>query len=196
MICAAPKWVQDCRSPSRRNAALPAARLGKPVAAPVALRRGKGSLPGSLLADQRGAVAFETLIVYSLMLSLLFPLADLAVAGFQFISAWEALRGFGQYLQYNPPADVTSPSAWWSGLNKTIGIYTMSLDTTIDPKNKGVLCGGGTTADAQCSSTNVATSPIKYYAYTTTVTLTPLVLKSVLCPSSCAYPLHYSERFQ
>ena len=50
---------------------------------------------GSFLADQRGAVAFETLIVYSFMVTaLLLPLADVAAAGFQFISAWEALRVF------------------------------------------------------------------------------------------------------
>ena len=44
-------------------------------------------------ADQRGAVAFEMLIVWLfLMMSLLLPLADVAAAGFQFISAWGALR--------------------------------------------------------------------------------------------------------
>jgi hypothetical protein len=49
---------------------LSAAGRGQPVAASVALRRSKGSL----LADQRGAVAFEMLIVYSFMLfSLLLP---------------------------------------------------------------------------------------------------------------------------
>ena len=64
---------------------------------------------GSFLADQRGAVAFETLIVYIFMVTaLLLPLADVATAGFQFISAWEALRGFGQYVQYHPPADPTN----------------------------------------------------------------------------------------
>ena len=53
----------------------------------------------TLLSDQRGAVAFETLIVWLfLMMFLLLPLADVAAAGFQFISAWEALRAFGQYI--------------------------------------------------------------------------------------------------
>ena len=62
----------------------------------------------SFIADQRGAVAFEMLIVYLfLVVSLLLPLADVAVAGFQYISAWEALRAFGQSIQYDPPPDVT-----------------------------------------------------------------------------------------
>ena len=65
------------------------------IAVEVALARHKGSF----MADQRGAVAFETLIVYLFMVtSLLLPLADVAAAGFQFISAWEALRAFGQYV--------------------------------------------------------------------------------------------------
>ena len=69
----------------------------------------------SFIADQRGAVAFEMLFVFAfMMLSLLLPLADVAIAGFQYVSAWEALRGFGQSIQYNPPPDVTNASSWAS----------------------------------------------------------------------------------
>ena len=69
----------------------------------------------SFIADQRGAVAFEMPIVWLfLMMSLLLPLADVAVAGFQFVSAWEALRAFGQSIQYDPPPDVTNASGWTS----------------------------------------------------------------------------------
>jgi Flp pilus assembly protein TadG len=51
----------------------------------------------SFIADQRGAVALETLIVmFFLITSLLLPLADLGIAGFQFLFAWQALRNFGQ----------------------------------------------------------------------------------------------------
>lgn len=160
----------------------------KPIAAPVALRLRKGSL----LADQRGAVAFEMLFVFSFMLfGLLFPVADLAIAGFQFIAAWDALRAFGQYVQYNPPPDVTSTSSWVSGLQTSVAGYAIS--------NVKVLCGD-TSAGAACDSTNIKTSPAKYYSYTTTVTLTPMVLKSVLCTSGatnpCSFTLPYSERFQ
>jgi hypothetical protein len=151
---------------------------------------------GSLLADQRGAVAFEMLFVVNFMLVvLLFPAADLAVACSQFVSAWEALRGFGEYVQYNPPSDVTNLSSWSagsSGQNPSTSTTTVSGYTISKVQ---VLCGD-TGAGVACTAGNVATSPTKYYSYTTTVTLTPMVLKPVLCPSSCTYTLHYSERFQ
>ena len=64
---------------------------------------GKGKLTSTaLLSDQRGAVAFEMPIVWLfMMMSLLLPLADVAIAGFRFISAWGALRDFGQCTQYH-----------------------------------------------------------------------------------------------
>jgi hypothetical protein len=146
---------------------------------------------GSFVGDRRGAVAFEMILVYIFMVASLFmPLADTALATFQFNSAWAALRSFGQYLQYNPPPDVTSTSTWLSGLQTTVGGYTIS--------NIQVLCGN-TSAGAACTSAN-DTWPTKYYSYTTTVTLKPIVLKSVLCTSGnanpCSFTLPYSERFQ
>ena len=137
------------------------------------------------MADQRGAVAFEMLIVwFFLIMCLLLPLADVAIAGFQYVSAWQALRAFGQYVQYNNPPDPTSPGTWASGLQKTISGYTIG--------NIQVRCGD---ANAVCSSGNVTLTP-KYLTFSTTVTLAPMVLSSVLCPSSCTYTLPYSERFQ
>jgi hypothetical protein len=140
----------------------------------------------ALVADQRGAVAFETLIVYLfIMTSLLLPLADVAAAGFQFISGWAALRGFGQYIQYNPPPDPTSATSWIA-----------SLRTTSDPRyaitDIKVMCGDTNSA---CDSGNVASTP-KYFKFSTTVTLSPIFLTGVLCQPSCAYKLSYSERFQ
>ena len=143
------------------------------------------SKKGPFIADQRGAVAFEMIIVYFFMcFSLLVPLADVAIAGFQYISAWQALRAFGQYVQYNNPPDPTSPGTWMSGLQKTISGYTIG--------NIQVRCGD---ADAVCAAGNVTLTP-KYLTFSTTVTLAPMVLSSVLCPSSCTYTLPYSERFQ
>jgi hypothetical protein len=144
------------------------------------------ALAGSVIADQCGAVAFETLIVYAFMMfSLLLPLADVAMAGFQFISAWAALRSFGQYIQYNTPPDPSNTTAWQSGLTTTtVAGYAIS--------NIQVMCGDANTA---CSSSNVSSTP-KYYSYTTTVTLAPILLRAVLCPTSCTYTLYYSERFQ
>jgi Flp pilus assembly protein TadG len=145
----------------------------------------------SFISDQRGAVALEMPIVWLFMtLTLLLPLADLAIAGFQYISAWQALRAFGQYVQYHSPPDVTNTSSWTSTLPTSVAGYLIS--------NVQVLCGN-TDAGAACSSSNV-TLPIKYYSYTTTVTLAPMVLRSVLCTSGnanhCSFTLPYSERFQ
>ena len=147
----------------------------------------------SFIANQRGAAAFETVIVYAfMMIFLLLPLADLAVAGFQFSSAWGALRAFGQYVQYHSPPDVTNTSSWTSTLPTTAAGYPIS--------NVQVLCGD-TNAGAVCSSANV-TLPTKYYSYTTTVTLAPMTpwLRPVLCTSGnanpCSFTLPYSERFQ
>jgi hypothetical protein len=144
--------------------------------------------PRTLLSDQRGAVAFEMLTVWLfLMMSLLLPLADVAIAGFQFVSAWGALRAFGQYVQLHPPPDVTDTSSWTSTLPTPVAGYPIS--------NVKVLCGD-TNAGAVCSSANVAL-PTKYYSYTTTVTLNPMVLRSVLCSANpCSFTLPYSERFQ
>jgi hypothetical protein len=107
-----------------------------------------------------------------------------AIAGFQYISARQALRAFGQYIQYNNPPDPTSPGTWASGLQKTISGYTIG--------NIQLMCGDANTV---CSSGNVTSTP-KYYTFSTTVTLAPMVLRTVLCPSSCTETLSYSERFQ
>jgi hypothetical protein len=146
---------------------------------------------GSFIEDRRGAVAFEMPIVWLfMMMSLLLPLADTAIAGFQYISAWQALRAFGQYIQYNWPPDVTAWSAtggWASTLPTTVAGYPI--------RNLQVVCGDTSLA---CSASNIA-SP-KYYSYATTVTLSPMVLKSLLCtsgnPNPCSFTIPYSERFQ
>ena len=137
----------------------------------------------SFIADQRGAVALETMIVYIfLVASLLMPLADVAAAGFRFISAWSALRSFGQYIQYKNPPDPANPGTWKAALQTTVAGHTIG--------NIQVMCGS-----TACNSGNLTATP-KYFAFTTTVTLAPIVLTSVLCPSSCTYTLPYSERFQ
>ena len=142
----------------------------------------------TLRTDQRGAVAFETLIVWLfMMMSLLLPLADLAIAGFQFVSAWGALRAFGQSIQYNVPPDVTNTSGWMSSV-------LAKADPRFPISNLQVICGG---AKLVCSSGNNALGSVKSYSYTTTVTLSPMVLRSVLCNANpCSFTLPYSERFQ
>ncbi|MGY3234479.1 MULTISPECIES: hypothetical protein [unclassified Bradyrhizobium] len=137
----------------------------------------------SFARDERGAVALEMPFVYAfLLLIVMLPLADVAIAGFQFVSAWEALRGFGQSILYNPPPDVTNASSWTSSaVAKSDPNYPVS---TIN-----LMCG-----TAACSSGNTV-SP-KYYSYSTSITLSPIILGAILCPTSCTYTLTYSERFQ
>jgi hypothetical protein len=141
----------------------------------------------TLISDQRGAVALEMPIVWLFMvMSLLLPLTDIAAAGFQFVSAWGALRGFGQSIQYKTP-DFTNMSAWSSNLPTTVAGYPIN--------NLQVLCGD---AKIACSTANNV--PPKYYSYTTTVILAPIVLSPVLCTSGngnpCSFILSYAERFQ
>jgi hypothetical protein len=135
-----------------------------------------------LLSDQRGAVAFEMLIVFLFMfMVLLLPLADVAIAGFQYMSAWQSLRTFGQYLQYKQPSDVTNTSNW--GITVPAGISAPV-----------VVCGDGV-PPTPCSDASLLP---KYYSYSTTVTLAPMVV-TALCSgqaSPCTYTLFYSERFQ
>jgi hypothetical protein len=142
----------------------------------------------TLLSDQRGAVAFETVIVWAfMMLSLFLPLADLAIAGFQLVSAWGALRAFGQSIQYNQPPDVTNTSGWMSSV-------LAKADPRFPISNLQVICGD---TNLVCSSGNNALGSVKYYSYSTTVTLSPIVLRSVLCNANpCSFTLPYSERFQ
>ncbi|GMO32517.1 MULTISPECIES: hypothetical protein [unclassified Bradyrhizobium] len=138
----------------------------------------------SFIVDRRGAVAFETLLVYPVLVAfLLMPLADLAAAGFQFISAWSALRSFGQYVQYANPLAPDGTVSWKTGLQTTVAGHAIS--------NLQVLCGD---AGASCSPGNLA-SP-KYITFSTTITLAPIVWRGVLCPTTCTYTLPYSERFQ
>jgi len=137
----------------------------------------------SFIADQRGAVALEMPIVWLfMMLSLLLPLADLAIAGFKFISAHQALRDMAQRTLYNPPADVTSSASitgWQNSLPKTVDGYLVSAQ---------VYCGDPGT-EAPCAGTTLP----KYYTFETSFPLSPMVLKSVLC-STCT--VKYSQRFQ
>jgi hypothetical protein len=151
----------------------------------------------SFLRDKRGAIAFETLLVYIFMVSsLLLPLADVGVASLQFTHAWAALRSMGQYLQYKTPPvfGTTNISTWETPIPSSIDGYTFNPGTGCTDANMTKVCIICGDSSAVCSSTNTATP--QYYSYTTTLTLKPLLLTAILCPSSCTYTLAYSERFQ
>jgi hypothetical protein len=149
------------------------------------VRARRGQLRGrkeSFIADQRGVVAFEMPFVTILLIfSLLLPLADVAIAGFRFISAYQALRDMGQRTQYSTPdaTDANSISTWQSSLPTTVDGYTVSAT---------IKCGDAGTAPP-CAGT---TFP-KYYSFQTSFSLSPMVLGSVLC-STCT--VNYLQRFQ
>ena len=149
------------------------------------IRARRGQLRGrkeSFIADQRGVVAFEIPFVTILLIfSLLLPLADVAIAGFKFISAYQALRDMGQRTQYSTPdaTDANSISTWQSSLPTTVDGYTVSAT---------IKCGDAGTAPP-CAGT---TFP-KYYSFQTSFSLSPMVLGSVLC-STCT--VNYLQRFQ
>jgi hypothetical protein len=140
-----------------------------------------------LLADRRGIVAFEVpTIMVLLVLGFIIPLADFSVFGYTYISAFQAMRDTGQYMQYHPPSDVTATYTLPSSAS-TIGKYQIT--------NIQIMCGS-----AVCSSSNLA-SP-KYYTFQTSFTLTPSsIMRPILCTSGnstnrCKYTLNYTERFQ
>jgi hypothetical protein len=140
----------------------------------------------SFRADQRGALAFETIIVYVFLIScLLLPLADVATAAFNYISAFQALRDMGQRTQYSPPSDVTSSASitsWTNSLPAKVGNFPITAQ---------VYCGAPGTV-APCASG--APGP-KYYVFTTSFSLSPLTpwLRSAFC-STCT--VTYSLPFQ
>jgi hypothetical protein len=128
-----------------------------------------------------------------LFMFLLLPLADLGVAGFQFIFAWQALRNFGQYVQYNPPANVVTD---WASSTAALTKISSQLDPRYPINNITLFCEGGANP---CSSAHPSTP--RYYSYQTTVTLSPTVLTGLLCPNPptvppCSFPLYYSVPFQ
>jgi hypothetical protein len=142
----------------------------------------------SFVSDQRGAIAFETMLVIIFMVTaLLLPLADVGVAGLQYTQAWAALRNYGQCVQYNN-LDPTNVSGWTNPCPATFNGYTMS--------SFKVYCGDNSPPVA-CSSSNTALP--MWFSYKTTFTLHPLLLTSLLCSSPNANPCQfnpsYSERF-
>jgi len=145
---------------------------------------GKDKLTSTtLLWDQRGAVAFEMPIIFGFMMfSLLLPLADVAIAGFRYISAYQALRDMGQRTQYYTPdaTDATSISTWKSSLPNTVSGYTVSVT---------VKCG-----DAGAAPPCAGTDFPKYYTFQTSFTLSPMTPGLVFCSSACT--VTYSQRFQ
>ena len=69
-----------------------------------------------LLADRRGAAAFEFIIIAAfLIFVLLLPIADVAVAALRYMQVRQAMRDLGAFVQYNQPPDLTTwVAATWT----------------------------------------------------------------------------------
>jgi hypothetical protein len=152
----------------------------------------------SLIANQRGAVAFETVIVMALVLFPLFlSLADLATAGFQFLSGWQTLSSFGEYAQnyaQNNPPDYSNISAWTSNLQTS---WTVNGRTTgVNSTTLQVTCGDAN-PPSPCSQSN--NDPPRRFLYTTTVNLSLMWLGWAFSCSNntpCPKTLQHSEPYQ
>src|SRR4051794_20029427 len=103
--------AEQCHLSSHLYPKRSATKTGAHAAAEVAIVRHKRSF----IADQRGAAALEMpAVCLFIMMILLVPLADLAIAGFRLISAHQALRDMGQRTQYSMPdaTDSNSLTNW------------------------------------------------------------------------------------
>ena len=120
-----------------------------------------------------------------LMLGYLLPLADVAIAGFRYLSARQALRAFGQSIQYSPPDDLANTSSWRQPPSPR------RISSTIRSPTSNSFA-----ATAALPARPQAIQRRRNIIHSTTVTLSPIVLSSVLCSSSCTFTLSYSERFQ
>ena len=142
----------------------------------------------SFIDDQRGAAAFEFAIVWvGLTFVLLLPLADLAMAGFRFISAHQALRDMAQRVQYSPPSDLTtsgSITSWQLSMTKSVSGYTITPT---------VYCGSPGTP-APCSAADALPTVPKRYKLTTNFTVSAMTPGLVFCSPSCT--VSYSIPFQ
>jgi hypothetical protein len=165
----------------------------------------------SFIANRRGAVAFETLIVISLvMIPLLLSLADLGTACFQFLSGWQTLSSFGEYAQNytkNNPPDYSNISGWASNLRTS---WTLNGRTTgVDSSTLQVVCGDTTPPNPPPPCSQINNGPPRRFLYTTTVNLWLRLLGPffkqpdgsggwIKCSNHtpCSVPLHYSEPFQ
>ena len=166
---------------------------GNTMAERTALAGNDKATATGLLSDQRGAASLEmTIVSLFVMLGLLLPLTDVAAAGFRYVSAWQALRAFGQNILYNPPPDVTNASAWTTDAKV---VARANANTAFPITNIQLFCGD---ANSVCSAGNLAWP--RYSSYTTTVTVAPMVLSSLLCTSTnanpCSFTLRYSEQFE
>jgi Flp pilus assembly protein TadG len=158
----------------------------------------------SLLADRRGAAAFEFIIIAAfLIFVLLLPIADVGVAALRYMQVRQALRDLGALVQYpgNQPPDLTTVSAdTWTTLPKTMGTFSVTIDSVFpageNQINITVSCGTppttGAAAGPACTSADLSNpSTPKYVWMGAVVKLNPIIIKTFTGGN-----LSYTERLQ
>jgi hypothetical protein len=155
-----------------------------------------------LLADRRGAAAFEFIIVAAFLLfALLLPIADVGVAALRYMQVRQAMRDLGAFVQYNPPPDLTNFSAaTWNTLPATMGTFTVTIGTVFPASENQiqitVSCGTPPTTSAvaglACTSAQLSNpSTPKYVWMGAVVKLNPIVIKTIT-----GGDVSYTERLQ
>jgi hypothetical protein len=163
---------------------------------------GKLTLRG-LLVDRDGAAAFEFIVIAAfLIIVLLLPIADVAVAALRYMQVRQEMRDLGALVQYNPPADLTKPGTAWTTLPTTAGTFSVTIGTGFPTSenqiNINVYCGTppltGVAPDplSACKSADLSTtSTPKYVWMGAVVKLNPIVIKTITGGN-----VGYTERLQ
>jgi hypothetical protein len=152
-----------------------------------------------LLADRRGAAAFEFIIIAAfLIFVLLLPIGDVAVAALRYMQARQGMRDLGALVQYNQPPDLKNPGTWPT-LPTTVGKFSVTTGTVFPASenqiNITVSCGtpvNGAAAGPACTSADlIDPSTPKYVWMGAVVILNPIVIKTFTGGN-----LGYTERLQ
>jgi hypothetical protein len=155
-----------------------------------------------LLADRRGAAAFEFIIIAAfLIFVLLLPIADVGVAALRYMQVRQAMRDLGALVQYPPnqPSNLTTVSAdTWTlptlpGFSVTVGIGFPTVENQI---HITVSCGTppttGAVAGPPCTSADLtSTSTPKYVWMGAVIQLHPIIIKTLTGGN-----ISYTERLQ
>lgn len=157
-----------------------------------------------LLADRRGVAAFEVIFIAPVLIfALLLPIADVAVGALRYMQVKQAMRDLGALVQYNHPPDLTSVGTWpRSGpgaLPATVGTFSVTIGnvfpTSENQINITVSCGtpDGAAAGPACTPADLTdTSTPKYVWMGAFVKLNPIVIKTMQGGKNLAY----TERLQ
>ena len=140
-----------------------------------------------LLADRRGAAAFEFIIIVPfLIFFLLLPIADVAVGALRYMQVKQAMRDLGALVQYNQPPNLTSVGTWTLPAT-TVGRFSVTIGNVFPASenqiNITVSCGtpvAGAEAGPACTPadlTNISTP--KYVWMGAVVKLNPIVIKTM-----------------